>query len=125
MSHPVTSQPVHTAIGVSEIALQFVRICYRSRSPQDIINNLVQPFRSQSTPKMHFPLFSLAWSTRILWYTGLEAVGELSSDGLEVTHASGAGGLPPLGLLAPVVCFPRVSENSLLALIRTTYTFGP
>ena len=34
--------------------------------------------------------------------TGAETVGELAVDGLEVTHAAGAGGLPALGLLAPV-----------------------
>jgi hypothetical protein len=36
--------------------------------------------------------------------TGLEAVGELAGDGLQVLHAAGTGGLSPLGLLAPVVC---------------------
>ena len=35
--------------------------------------------------------------------TGLEAVGELAGDGLQVLHAAGTGGLSPLGLLAPVV----------------------
>jgi hypothetical protein len=34
----------------------------------------------------------------------LEAVGEFARDELEGSHASGAGGLSPLGLLAPVVC---------------------
>ena len=33
-----------------------------------------------------------------------EAVLELPGDGLERPHAAGAGGLSPLGLLAPVVC---------------------
>jgi hypothetical protein len=34
-----------------------------------------------------------------------EAVAELAVDGLEVAHAAGSGGLPALGLLAPVDCF--------------------
>merc|ERR1712063_83242 len=33
---------------------------------------------------------------------GLESVAELAVDGLEVAHAAGTGGLPSLGLLAPV-----------------------
>jgi hypothetical protein len=36
--------------------------------------------------------------------TGLESVAELAVDGLEVSHAAGTGGLPSLGLLAPVDC---------------------
>jgi hypothetical protein len=36
--------------------------------------------------------------------TGLESVAELAGDGLEVSHAAGTGGLPSLGLLAPVDC---------------------
>jgi hypothetical protein len=42
--------------------------------------------------------------------TGAETVGELAVDGLEVTHATGAGGLPALGLLAPVDCAALVRE---------------
>lgn len=38
------------------------------------------------------------------WCTNTEAVAELAGDGLEVSHASGTGGLPSLGLLAPVDC---------------------
>ena len=34
----------------------------------------------------------------------LESVAELAVDGLEVSHAAGTGGLPSLGLLAPVDC---------------------
>ena len=41
--------------------------------------------------------------------TGAETVGELAVDGLEVTHAAGAGGLPALGLLAPVDCAALVA----------------
>jgi hypothetical protein len=37
--------------------------------------------------------------------TGLEAVLEPAGDVLEVPHAAGTGGLPPLRLLGPVVCF--------------------
>lgn len=33
-----------------------------------------------------------------------EAVAELAGDSLEVSHAAGTGGLPSLGLLAPVDC---------------------
>jgi hypothetical protein len=52
---------------------------------------------------MH-PLFGLdGWSPRSLWYTGLEAILELSWDTLHVAHTSGTSGLSPLGLLAPVV----------------------
>jgi hypothetical protein len=42
--------------------------------------------------------------------TGAETVGELAVDGLEVTHAAGAGGLPALGLLAPVDCAALVAR---------------
>jgi hypothetical protein len=50
-------------------------------------------------------LFGLnGWSPRILWYAELEAVLELSWYLLQGTHASTAGGLSPLGLLAPVDC---------------------
>jgi hypothetical protein len=34
-----------------------------------------------------------------------ETVAELAGDGLEVSHAAGTGGLPSLGLLAPVDCY--------------------
>lgn len=40
---------------------------------------------------------------------GLESVLEAARDVLEVPHAAGAGGLPPLRLLAPVDCVPSVS----------------
>lgn len=52
------------------------------------------------------PLLALggSWSPRVLWYTILEAVLETSWDFLQVAHAASAGGLPPLGLLTPVVC---------------------
>lgn len=43
-------------------------------------------------------------ATGTLGRTGLEAVLELAVDGLEVSHAAGASGLPSLGLLAPVDC---------------------
>lgn len=43
-------------------------------------------------------------SPRVFWYTGLEAVLELSWHLLQVTHTSSAGSLSPLGLLAPVDC---------------------
>jgi len=50
-------------------------------------------------------LFDLiGWSSRIFWYTSLEAILELSWHLLQVAHAASASGLPPLGLLAPVVC---------------------
>lgn len=42
------------------------------------------------------------WAMGTLGNTGLEAVLEFAVDGLEVTHATGAGGLTALGLLAPV-----------------------
>lgn len=43
-------------------------------------------------------------ATGTLGRAGLETVGELAVDGLEVLHAAGTSGLSPLGLLAPVVC---------------------
>jgi hypothetical protein len=46
-------------------------------------------------------------ATGALGKADLEAVGEAAGDGLEVTHASGSGGLSPLGLLGPVVCSTR------------------
>jgi hypothetical protein len=52
----------------------------------------------------------------------LESVAELAVDGLEVSHAAGTGGLPSLGLLAPVDCpmlifvlGARVSDKRTLA----------
>lgn len=39
-----------------------------------------------------------------VWLSDLESIAEATSDGLEVPHASGTGGLPPLSLLAPVDC---------------------
>jgi hypothetical protein len=42
-------------------------------------------------------------ATGVLGEASPEAVGEAAGDGLEVTHASGSGGLSPLGLLGPVV----------------------
>ena len=38
------------------------------------------------------------------WDTRSEAVAEAAGDVLEVAHAAGTGGLPSLGLLAPVDC---------------------
>ena len=38
----------------------------------------------------------------------LESVAELAVDGLEVSHAAGTGGLPSLGLLAPVDCYGSI-----------------
>lgn len=49
-------------------------------------------------------LLGLGWSAGVLWDTGLESVLELAGNGLEVTAASGTGGLAALGLLGPVVC---------------------
>ena len=40
----------------------------------------------------------------------LEAVGELAVDGLQVAHAARTGGLPALGLLAPVDCAVSVTR---------------
>ena len=40
--------------------------------------------------------------------TGAETVAELAGDGLEVSHAAGTGGLPSLGLLAPVDCYGSI-----------------
>ncbi len=48
---------------------------------------------------------------RALGETCLESVLELAGDGAEVSDAAGAGDLPALGLLGPVVCF-LVSEFS-------------
>jgi hypothetical protein len=57
------------------------------------------------------PLLRLAgWSSRILWYTGLEAILESSRNALHVSHTSGTSGLPTLGLLAPVVYFVLVTS---------------
>lgn len=53
----------------------------------------------------------------------LESVAELAVDGLEVSHAAGTGGLPSLGLLAPVDC-PMLIFRSRCARLRQTYTCG-
>jgi hypothetical protein len=64
-----------------------------------------------------------------MWLSDLESVAEATSDGLEVPHASGTGGLPPLGLLAPVDCDDvnsmPVCSLQLQAEHRRTYTSGP
>ena len=44
------------------------------------------------------------WATGTLGGTVAETVAELARDELERAHASGTGGLSPLGLLTPVVC---------------------
>ena len=56
----------------------------------------------------------------------LESVAELAVDGLEVSHAAGTGGLPSLGLLAPVDCpmlifvlGARVSDKRTLACLSS------
>ena len=49
-------------------------------------------------------LLGLGWSAGVLWDTRLESVLELAGNSLEVTAASGTGGLAALGLLGPVVC---------------------
>lgn len=41
-----------------------------------------------------------------LGLAGLEAVGELAGDLLEVAHAAGADSLSALSLVRPVVCVP-------------------
>jgi len=77
------------------------------------------------------------WSPGILWCSILETVGKLAGDSLEVTSASGTGGLSSLGLLAPVVYFHHVSTcpsaHYLLLLLQSgrsiremvrTYTCG-
>jgi hypothetical protein len=63
-------------------------------------------------------LFGLdGWSSRIFWYTELEAVLELSWHLLQVAHTSSAGGLSPLGLLAPVVC------DTVLVQVPSTFEY--
>jgi hypothetical protein len=88
-------------------------------SPQDI-KATVQPFPIHSTPQMH-PLFGLAWSPRILWYTSLEAILESAWNTLHVAHASSTSSLSPLCLLAPVVCksaLAKISPNRVPFLSR-------
>ena len=55
--------------------------------------------------------------------TGAETVGELAVDGLEVTHAAGAGGLPALGLLAPVD-YSNVNLRVLCVCVSGTRTLA-
>jgi len=64
------------------------------------------------TPLCHHRCSLPSWSIRLRGLdgralgtrgrAGSEAVAELAGDGLEVAHAAGTGGLPSLGLLAPV-----------------------
>lgn len=82
---------------------------------------LIAPVRVDFIPPSTTPgFFPLSLHTRDLCGlgalgagggTGAETVGELAVDGLEVTHAAGAGGLPALGLLAPVDCAALVSRR--------------
>ena len=82
---------------------------------------LIAPVRVDFIPPSTTPgFFPLSLHTRDLCGlgalgagggTGAETVGELAVDGLEVTHAAGAGGLPALGLLAPVDCAALVSRG--------------
>lgn len=44
--------------------------------------------------------------------TGLESVLELAGNGAEVPHAAGTDGLPSLGLVGPVVCFPSCQRST-------------
>ena len=76
--------------------------------------------------RFEFPLLGLGgWcSSRARWYTSLEAVLDLAGDGLEVTHASGAGGLPSLGLLGPVVCATVSLHFSMPVAIRSGIASG-
>lgn len=41
-----------------------------------------------------------------------EAVAETATHHLQVAHAAGAGGLPPLGLDGPVVCYRKATNIS-------------
>lgn len=65
-------------------------------------------YKTQITPLRSIALFPLlrlcGRSSRTLWCTGLEAILEHSRDALHVAHTAGASCLPPLSLLAPVVC---------------------
>lgn len=60
----------------------------------------------------------------------METVGEAAGDGLEVPHAAGTGGLPALGLLAPVDChgvnsspilYPSMPEDIHLRVLAAGY----
>lgn len=54
-----------------------------------------------------------------------ETVAELAGDGLEVSHAAGTGGLPSLGLLAPVDCVVLIQPPYCRDVRnRLTYTCG-
>ena len=65
-------------------------------------------YETQTTPLNstdRFPLLRLCGrSSRTLWCTSLEAILEHSRHALHVTHTASASCLPPLSLLAPVVC---------------------
>ncbi len=68
-------------------------------------------------------LLGLGWSAGVLWDTSLESVLELAGNGLEVTAATGTGGLAALGLLGPVVYaiispYPVRSQNASLLDLR-------
>lgn len=52
--------------------------------------------------------------------TGSKSVAELAVDGLEVSHAAGTGGLPSLGLLAPVDCLVLNNILDMFAVDKRT-----
>lgn len=64
-------------------------------------------------------------ATGTLGSTGLETILEFAVDGLEVTHAAGAGGLAALGLFAPVVYWLSESLFHFGRYKDESYTFGP
>lgn len=63
-----------------------------------------RPSRRRSSPRHAQIHLCLGRALGSSGRTDTESVAELAGDGLEVSHAAGTGGLPSLGLLAPVDC---------------------
>lgn len=83
------------------------------RNPQDTVQSMQVSAIPHTTlfpprvPNRRLRRRGSRGAARALGCAGLEAVLELAGNGAEVPHAAGADGLPALGLLGPVVCFPH------------------
>lgn len=113
--YPSGSPLIESGFSGSQTEVKMAR-CVRSLqlmallAPRISLRSQMQPasYESQITPlhslERHPSLQLRRRSSRILWCTSLEAILELSRNFLHVAHTAGAGCLPPLGLLTPVVC---------------------
>lgn len=96
--HPQKLASLDSALTFSSTHCSFLHLCLKACS------KLHRVPAECATGRHRKIRLVLRGATSALGGTLLEAVAELAVDGLQVLHAAGAGGLSPLGLLAPVVC---------------------